>query len=248
MRRMARGAGTAVRALVIPLVLVVLLFALKGCGTPQIAGINMGFGNQIVDWVDFVKFGGIMYLAADGRGSRSLEETDLGRVHATVRYMLSGNVNDPGYRSQDGDAGFLPAGTMIYEVKGYAPAFRLAARRDGHIVLYEADTNPHAKTGADLLDIGGKVRSITILSDQDGVTLLGAISDAAEVVSLTAIVLAAPVDQSRQPTDGQRYFIAFNLLDGTRVARAYWPATGELSRGILLPQAFAEAVASAIKK
>lgn len=241
MRRMARGAGTGVRALVIPLALAALLFAFKGCG------INVNFGNQVVDWVDFVRFDGIMYLAADDRGSRSLKETDLGPVYATVRHMLSGNVNDPGYRSQDGDAAFLPAGTTIYEVKGYAPAFRLAARHDGRIVLYEADTNPHAKTGADLLDIGGKVRSISILSDQDGVTLLGAISDAAEVKSLTAMVLAAPVDQSRQTTDGQRYFIAFNLLDGTRVARAYWPTTGELSRGILLPPAFADAVARAIR-
>lgn len=247
MRRMARGAGTVARALVIPLALVALLFALKGCGMPQSAGINANFGNGVVDWVDFVQFDGIMYLAADDRGSRSLEDNDLGPVYATVQYMLSGNVNDPGYRAQDGDTAFLTTGTTIYAVKGYAPSFRLAARRDGRIVLYEADTNPHAKTGADLLDIGGKVRSISILSDQDGVTPLGVIGDAAEVKSLTAMVLAAPVDQSRQSAGGQRYFIAFNLLDGTRVARAYWPGTGELSRGILLPAAFADAVASALR-
>lgn len=247
MHRVARGAGTVARALVIPLALVALLFALKGRGMPQFPGITSGFGTQVVDWVDFVKLGGITYLAADERRSRALEEADLGSVYATTRHMLSGNVNDPGYRSQDGDAAFLADGTTIYEVKGYAPTFRLAAHRDGRIVLYEADTNPHAKTGADLLDIGGKVRSISVLSDQDGVTPLGEISDAGKVASLTAMVLSAPVNQSQQSTDGPRYFIAFNLLDGTRVTRAYWPGTGELSRGILLPPAFAGAVASAVR-
>lgn len=72
-------------------------------------------------------------------------------------------------------------------------------------------------------------------------------SDASEVASLTVMVLTVPVDQSRQPTDGRRYLIAFNLLDGTRVTRAEWLGRGELSRGILLPQTFAGAVASALR-
>ena len=79
-------------------------------------------------------------------------------------------------------------------------------------------------------------------------TQLGEITGADQIGSLTALVLAAQVDQSRRPTDGQRYFLAFNLHDGTRVRRAYWPATGELSRGILLPPAFAAAITHALRQ
>jgi hypothetical protein len=210
--------------------------------------VNGGTSRTTIDWVDFVRIDGITYLAAADRASRALAEGDVGPVYASVRHMLMGTVTDSGYHAQDGDAAYLPAGTPLYVVSGYAPRFRLVGRHATQIRLYEADTNPHAKTGADLLDITGKVHSIAILSDRDGVTQLGEITAADEVEALTASVLAAPVDQSRHPTDGQRYFLAFNLLDGTRVSRAYWPKTGELSRGILLPPPFAAAVARALKK
>ncbi len=238
MWRMKRRMGLAA--------LVVLMLALSGCGVSPIGGSGVRFGHQIVDWVDFVRFDGITYLANTDRGSRALVTADLGPIYATVRNMLSGNVNDPGYRSRDGDAAFLPPGTAVYEVKGYASSFRLAAQHAGHIALYEADTNPRAKTGADLLDIGGKVRTIAVISDQDGMTQLGEIDGAAAVQSLVAMALRAPVNQSQQPTDSTRYFIAFNLLDGTRVLRAYWPESNLMQRGILLPRAFAAAIRQSI--
>lgn len=246
MRRVSRGLGRAARVLVLPLAVVALLLALKGHWPLRIGDRVLGFSTGVVDWVDFVQVHGISYLASADRGSRELESADLGPPYTTVRFMLSGNVNDPNYRTQDGDAAFLPAGTTLYVVRGYAPSFRLAARRAGRLVLYEADTNPRAKRGADLLDIGGKVHSIAVLSADDGTTVLGTISDAAQVRTLTAMVLAAPVNQSLQAPDSARYVVAFNLADGTRVTRMYWPATGELSRGILLPPAFAAAVTRAI--
>ena len=54
-------------------------------------------------------------------------------------------------QAKDGDAAFLDIGTRVYTVKGYLPTFRLAAYLDGVLQLYEADTNPCARTGADLL-------------------------------------------------------------------------------------------------
>ena len=38
---------------------------------------------------------------------------------------------------------------------------------DGRLALLEADTNPLAKGGEDLLDIRGKVTTIDILSEED---------------------------------------------------------------------------------
>jgi len=132
-------------------------------------------------------------------------------------------------------------------VKGYSPTFRLAARENNTFTLYEADTSLYARKGADLLNIGGKVQAIGIVSDQDGVTELGAIKDPKRVTALVTMVLEATIDQNRQ--GGNRpYFIAFHLVDGTVVTRAYWLDTGELARGIVLPKAFGLAIEAALPK
>ena len=82
-----------------------------------------------------------------------------------------------------------------------------------------------AQTGADLLDIGGKVRYISVNSTEDGVTELASITDPEQVAVLVELVLGAPVDQSRQDYGVTQYFIAFHLRDGTIVSRSYSPRT-----------------------
>lgn len=223
-----------------PALLVVLLsfFGLGSCTSPNTQ-------NVAIDWVNFIRFGGITYLAAPAKPGRPLTERDLGPVFATVTFKLEGNVQNPGYQIKDGDTAFLDAGTKVYTVNGYNPTFRLAAHKNNAVTLYEADTNPRARKGADLLDIGGKVLYIGIVSDQDGVTELGAIKDPRLVAKLVTLVLEAPVDQNRQGGN-RRYFIAFHLVDGTVVTRVYWLDTGELARGILLPKAFGLAIIAAL--
>ena len=162
---------------------------------------------------------------------------DLGPELFRVAFRLDGYAGFD-YRSQDGDAGYLDLGTPVYAVKGYAPEFRLATASDGRVTLFEADTNPAAKVGADLLDIRGKVRSIGINDPEDGRTELASIGDPGTVQELVEMVLAAPVDQNRRDHDGERYFIAFHLEDGTAVTRAFWLGSGELSRGIMTPPLF----------
>lgn len=211
-----------------------------------ICSCSLGSTNAIIDWVDFIRFQGIRYLAAYSRVDRNLQESDLGPVFATVRFKLEGNVHDLHYQSEDGDAAFLDPGTPVYAVQGYSPQFRLAAHRDGQLILYEADTNPRAQKGGDLLDIAGRVQYIGVNSEQDGVTELGAIKDPQQIAHLVEMVMNAPVNQSYQSPDTSRYFIAFHLIDGTATVRAYWPTSGQLSRGILLPPAFATAVEGAV--
>ena len=229
--------------------LVVLLpfLALVNCASHSNGPASSNTQTTVIDWVNFIRFGGITYLAAPTRAGRPLTEGDLGPVFATVTFKLAGNVQNPGYHSRDGDAAFLNAGTKVYRVKGYSPTFRLAARENNTVTLYEADTNPHARKGADLLDIGGKVQAIGIVGGQDGVTELGAIKDPKRVTELVTMVLEAPVDQTRQGGN-RRYFLAFHLVDGTVVTRAYWLDTGELARGILLPKAFGLAIEAALPK
>src|SRR5262245_44550049 len=105
---------------------------------------SSNFQHVQIDWVDFIRFGGITYTRPPVGSGRALNASDLGPVFATIHFKLDGNVQDPGYQSKDGDAAFLPAGTKVYAVKGYKPTFRLAAYQNGEIQLYESDTNPHA--------------------------------------------------------------------------------------------------------
>jgi hypothetical protein len=211
---------------------------------------SVSCGSQgAVEWVNFVQFNGIQYLAnydASSGFGRALQQSDLGPVFATVQFKLAGNVNTPGYHVKDGDAGDLDAGTPVYTVTGYTPTFRLAAFRQGQIVLYEADDNPRAKTGADLLDIGGKVQSIGVNSWLDSKKQLAVIKDAKEVGDLVEMVLAAPVDHSFSSPGDAAYVIIFYLKDGTTVSRTYFTSTGELLHHILLPGAFKTAIEKAV--
>jgi hypothetical protein len=228
------------------------LVLLSGCGQSTGQGTRPLSGRQsasvIIDWVDFVKFNGIMYVAnIDSRASKQLVSADLGPQFATVQFKVDGNISDGNYRPKDGDAAFLDTRTPIYTVKGYSPTFLLTAYSNDQIIRYVADRNPSAKTGADLLDIGGKVTRIGINSETDGTTELAAIADPRKIQSLVALVLTAPVKQdTTQPPSGTRYFIAFHLRDGFTVTEVYWTKNGELSRGIMLPTAFRTAVEQAI--
>ena len=90
----------------------------------------------------------------------------MGTQYGAVKVKLDGS-SDPNHRLQDGDAAFLPPGTPLFRLKLYRPTFRLAARDGNRLVLYEADGNPKAKVGADLVDIAGKVDYIQINSSVD---------------------------------------------------------------------------------
>jgi hypothetical protein len=228
--------GYALGAL--PLLVVLLApLALSACGGKTVE----------IEWVNFVQFHGVTYTTPTIRVGRAPADDDLGPVFATVRFKVADNVDDPNYQLHDGDAAFLAAGTPIYAVKGYSTTFRLAAQFAGQLTFYEADTNPHATTGGDLLDIGGKVSSIGINADADrGTTELATISDPPQVAQLVSLILAAPFSQHPPQASGTRYFLALHLIDGTAVTRAYWPDTGELVPGLLLPPEFQSAVHRAL--
>ena len=224
------------KRIVRPGALLALLAGLAGCGASQ----------QIhIDWVNFIHFQGIEYVASYHVG-REVQPADLGAQFATIR----ANVNTSNCQAQDGCASYSDPGTPVYRVAGYASTFRLAVYQGDQIVLFEADTNPHAKTGADLLDIGGKVQSITITDDSGTATTpLVTIADARQVATLAALLLAAPVDQTRpSANDGPRYFLTFHLTDGTETTRLYVPDDHEVARGIIVPDAFVSLMSSALGK
>jgi len=198
----------------------------------------------MIDWVDFIKFNGIAYLRS--AQSSSIPAANLS-AYANIRFKVADVVGDPGYQIKDGDSAYLEIGTPIYSVQGYLPEFRILALSGEQQIIYEADTNPKAKIGADLLNLGDKVTAIRINSQIDGTTELGSIKDEKQVAKLVQMVLEAPLDQAIRRSDAERYFLDFDLSDGTQVHRCYWLDTGELSRGIVLPPEFGQAIKSALR-
>ena len=102
-----------------------------------------GVGNAI-DYVDFLQFGGRMYIAS----GQPIKAAAIGRVITHVRCSLAAEENDRRGAPPivDRTAASLPAGTAVYQVRGYPPGCRLAAYTTGQLRLYLAQTTVHQRT------------------------------------------------------------------------------------------------------
>jgi hypothetical protein len=188
-------------------------------------------GGVIVEWADLVQFNGISYHAyREEPVGRSLGESDLGPEFARVEHVVP--ADDPDYEVKDGDAAFLREGTPVYTVEGYEPEFRLAVLKESRVSLYEVTDNPEAKKGADVLDIGSRVRSITVSNTTipgNRGEELATIEGQEHVADLVEMVLEAPVVREELGEEGEEYIVSFHLRDGTTVERSYWPESDEMS-------------------
>jgi hypothetical protein len=234
--------------------LVVAMVALLagGCDLVTTPTVSGGPGcrklvrQDAADYLTFVKLNQITYTTDRPVVGRTLGEGDLGPVHATVRCSLREKLDPTRGEPRDGDAAYLDAGSPLYQVRGYRLSFRLAARQDGRLVLFEADTNPGARIGRELLDLEGKVRRIGINSRAAGTTELGVITDPGQVAGMIRMLLAGPVDQRVRPAGEQPVrLLAFHLRDGTATVRADDPGERRVERGILVPRRFGELVEAA---
>ena len=200
----------------------------RPCPPSQRAG---GGSYTIVDYVDFILVDGRTYVASPistvGRGA-------LGAALGTVHCGLSDIRPDPDYRARDWDAGLLPARTPVFAVAGYPATFRLAVPDGGRYRLYEVDTAPDARTGADLLAVRGRVDAVEVRAGDHAERVLGRLADPARVRALVDGVLRAPVEQD-VPTGPAPLSVRLVLTDGTAVERLWFRREGVLARGILLP-------------
>jgi hypothetical protein len=198
------------------------------------------------DYFDFVQVGGVTYHAGTRPvAGRALREGDLGAQVAVVRCKLAEHmVEDPDKRYLDGDAAYLDKGTALYAVKGYRPGFRLAARRDGEPVLFEAAENPRARTWGDLLDLGGKVGWIGV---NDGSNRpLAALRDRQQVARLVELLLGSRIGKPTACAD-DGVFLAFHLDDATATTLSYSVHFRRLDCRDPLPQAFGAAIRAALR-
>ncbi len=191
--------------------------------------------------LDFVSFEGIDYIRWAEEPGPTLSAGDLGVEFATIRCSIGEDVRGCPY-GVDAGAAFMPAGTRLYAVRGYATEFRLAAVWQGRVFLYQAWRNPRARFGGDLFDIAGKVRAIDVQRGEPTPAASGrpvTIRLREDVDALVDLIVHAPMRRPvAHPVGEARYWLTLWLQDGTSLGRPYFVETSELLGGVVMPAGF----------
>jgi hypothetical protein len=101
----------------------------------------------MVEYVPFVYFDGQRYLDLQ---PVTIRGSQLDRVLFRVRcsfFNLDPRRSTP--RLINGTA-FLPAGTAVYQIRGYSPRCRLGAYMNGHLTAYLTQRDLHGKSAPQL--------------------------------------------------------------------------------------------------
>ncbi len=189
----------------------------------------------------FVSFNGVNYV--------NPSQTELAHPPAANELGPVVGTAGNGPHNVQYDCGLLSDGEPIYSVKGYQTSFRLAVRSSNGIFFFEVGQNPHARTGADLLDIGGKVQFITVGPIDNPGSPTRTIRNSVSVEKLVNEILAAPIAPQENCTfRGSEEALLFHLQDGSVVEISYWPSLTMLSTAwpqcVQLPQNFASLLAA----
>lgn len=183
---------------------------------------------------------GIFYIRQPEIGASPITKDAIGNEFASVRCKVQDTTFDPTNGWPDGYAAGIPPGTPVHTVKGYRPEFRLAVYEFDAWRIYEAMLNPRAQRGFDLLDIENKVRTIEVQAARTDDGTLGPIiatfDDPQEVATIVKMIGEAPINQQHRDQGKTHYLLTIYLKDGTSVTRTYYPESGEISWGIMLPQ------------
>lgn len=182
-----------------------------------------------INWVDFLKINDITYILND-RESDVIPITPelIGDSIGEVKFTLSEQACSD-YVVQNGDATLLPAGTSVYEIKGYQPQFRIVA--NGR--MYQVNDNPKAETMGDLMDIASKVEKISLESGNDG-SIIGDFTDEATsefVNELLPLPYVGFDEVYKKAKHDYGIFLRVYLQDGTSMRMVYYPKANAFSAG-----------------
>lgn len=197
-----------------------------------------------VEWIDALHLEGRNYERVDivAPHQARVARSQLGDRLATITCTVGERVQDPGYRLRDGEATFLPSGTPVHALVGAPTSFRVAAVEAGRPVVYEHRAF-EGSTGADLLPFPADgVVGVTFLSEIDGRTVLGKLSDPGEVRSFVEALQAAPVGDRPNLVEKPRVFVALEFAELPATTVVTYPAQATTPEGLQLPDAVVERI------
>jgi hypothetical protein len=252
LREVFRGVKTMqkfVRIILGLLAILGVLLSLAACQSDHVA-CN-------VSVVEMASVRGIAYLPGNtvpgyNMAGRALTQVELGPVFDTINTAVGG-CSQP---TQGNFSTFLPAGTILYTLKGYPPSFRLAVKQgtpgqNQPISLLEALSNPHASKGSELMQLD-HVTSMLLYphsspSSSPATPPLAAARSLKQVAELVALFDHAPV-RATNDTGSTSDFLVLRFSDGTLSSLVYDPTTGWTNRNVILPATFASLLTSSGSK
>ncbi|MDI4647849.1 hypothetical protein [Cohnella hashimotonis] len=205
--------------LAIAILVLATMLAASGCGLKDgLPGALRGECLGEIDWVDFLMLGDVMYTS-NIEGTKGVSEGKQGEKIGEVSYMLDEHACTD-HQSKNGDAAYLPIGTAIYAMNGYKPSYRVMA--EGKV--YEARSNPHAKTIGDLWDIDGRIAKVSLESGTDGSPIGDFAPEASAVFARDLpqlkLVGSDTIYKDNKPEYG--IFLRVHLQDGTSFRMVFY--------------------------
>ncbi|MNC23195.1 hypothetical protein D3C75_712120 [compost metagenome] len=170
------------------------------------------------EYASVFQWNGIVY---DENWDSPLGGLQKGELVGEITYTKADH-NCPRTVMRDGDATLLDVGTMLYEVTGYKASSKLWAGDR----LYEAHSNPAAKTLNDLLDVDGKIKTVRFISGMDGTThLMDFTPEAARIFIREFPKLQyLPFQELYKQTKGwvgDNYWLEIEMKDGSTMTIVY---------------------------
>ncbi|WP_141434517.1 hypothetical protein [Bacillus sp. 03113] len=160
--------------------IIILLFTLTSCS-------SMPFGSQTtIDWVDFIKWNGKEY---NGIYSGVLaDEQFIGKKIGTVKFKVADHVNNPNYKTKDGDAAFHEKGTEIFAIKGHSNLIAVKSTHaiNGYEVYYSRDDSEYQWHFKDMPI--EKVKRIEIYENMSDVKMISELNNPDEVTPFLHIL------------------------------------------------------------
>lgn len=238
--RRALAVGAALGVLFVGLVAVGTsggVIVRDGDGCPRSVG---ALGS--VSWVDVLHVGGATYERVDvaaPHGS-AVGPTQVEQQIGTVRCAIGEAVQRPGYDLRDGEATFLVPGTAVHALDGTDVDYRVVAIEGGRPVVYEHRPR-NATTGADLLPFAAEdVSAVTFLSEHDGRTVLGELTEPRTIRDFVEQLQAAHVTARPDLGEEARVFVAFEFDGQPPMTLVAYPGHAVTTDGLRIPEAVLE--------
>lgn len=213
----------------------ILALLLSSCSntTSNITSFISGCPDGIIEWVDILMINDIQYEHHyPEAANENLPITiDQGKELGKVTYEMADNACS-NHKMKNGDAAYLTAGTVIYEVKGYPSSLLVSANDE----VYVVSTNDIAKTAGELYPMDKLVNNIYIESTEDGQRIhTFSQSSKEQFLALFSELKLADVETLSQEgkLDGNRLFLGIELNNGVSFRQLYWIDSNTFHNGAI---------------